>query len=510
VRKAITISAVVLAVLGGGLVSFSAWSGGAVVAQLEQRADELKKLSPNVKIVKQTVERGLFRSTHQVTVQLGCVPAAALDALATSSFDPHPAQPGAAPSGAPPKAGPPIELSIRSVVLHGPLPGLRGVGAASIDSELLVPEAYKTQLQKLIGKQPIVRVHSTIGFGRDLVSDFTLAGVQYAHPQQGSFSSKPLQGRLMGKLPDKPTDASTMLLDIPSMEVSSRGPDGTNVLLKVGRTLSETKVEPRVDPKLWLSPVKSSGVITSIDLSGSPGSSGGTALPTLRAHSDSIKFSSESTLVQGLWSTHSKFSAKGKVNDVSLDKLELSSSLERVHAATYQHLLRTLFDTVLSCEQPGPESIDRLLPALQKDVGALLVYNPEYALDKLAIELLGKRAELSYSAGTRGVTAADATLPVPLLLATKGFVRGQLRVHTGLIEEIAHKVVSYDAPPGTATGVSPQTRSFVNGMIDQFATLGYLAREGDDVVASASIESGQVLLNGKPMALPDLPLPGGP
>jgi len=58
--------------------------------------------------------------------------------------------------------------------------------------------------------------------------------------------------------------------------------------------------------------------------------------------------------------------------------------------------------------------------------------------------------------------------------------------------------------------VSPQTRAFVNGMIDQFATAGYLLREGDNVVASASVEGGQVLVNGTPMALPDFPLPGGP
>jgi hypothetical protein len=365
----------------------------------------------------------------------------------------------------------------------------------------------------VIGKQPLLRVHTTVGFGRELVSDFTVASFQYADPQQGAFGSKAVQGRVMGKLPEKPTDASTMLVDIPGMEVSSRGPDGTNALLKVGRMLSETTVAARADPKLWLAPVKSSGVITSIDLSGSPGSSGGTALPTLRAHSDSIKFSSESTLAQGLWSSHGEFSAKGKVNDVSLDKLEVRSSIKRVHAATYQHLLGTLFDTALSCEKPaGPDTLDTLFPVLQKDVGELLVHNPEYALDKLGVELLGKRAELSYSAGTSGVTAADAAQPVPLLLASKGYVRANVRVHTGLIEEIAHKVVSYDAPPGTATAVSPQTRSFINGMIDQFAQLGYLAREGNDVVASGSVEGGQVLLNGKPVSLPDLalPVPGAP
>lgn len=494
----------VIAVLVGVVVSVAAWSGGAVTARLEQQAQELTKLSPNIKITKQTVERGLFQSTQQFTVQLGCVPPAALDAIAAAGAG------ALAPTSpaTPAKAGAPIELSFRNVISHGPLPGFRGVGVAAIDSELLIPEAHKAQLQKVIGKQPLLRVHTTVGFGRDMVSDFTFAAFQYADPQQGSFGSKAVQGRIMGKLPEKPTDASTMLVDIPGMEVSSRGPDGTNVLLKVGRMLSETTVAARVDPKLWLTPVKSSGVITSIDLSGSPGSSGGTALPTLRAHSDSIKFSSESTLVQGLWSSHGEFSAKGKVNDVSLDKFEVSSSFKRVHAATYQHLLGTLFDTALSCEQPaGADTMEALFPALQKDLGQLMVHNPEYALDKLGVELLGKRAQLSYSAGTSGVTAADVTQPFPLLLAAKGYVRANVRVHTGLIEEIAHKVVSYDAPPGTATSVSPQTRSFINGMIDQFAQLGYLAREGNDVVASAAVEGGQMLLNGKPFSLPDLALP---
>src|SRR4051812_12253469 len=98
-RKAIAITAAAIAVLIGGVVAMAAWSGGAVTERLALSTSDLSKLSPNLKIVKQKVERGLFRSTHEVTVQLGCVPPAALEAL-------HPGA-NTAPRQ-PEKAGPPI------------------------------------------------------------------------------------------------------------------------------------------------------------------------------------------------------------------------------------------------------------------------------------------------------------------------------------------------------------------------------------------------------------------
>jgi uncharacterized protein YdgA (DUF945 family) len=491
-RKTMTTTfVVVVALLVAAVFGVAAWSGGLVTARLEQQGRDLAKLSPNFKLVKQQLSRGLFSSQHEFTVRLGCAPVGLLEGL--------PDAPAVAPA-----ASEPIELGWRDVVHHGPFPAGRSVGVASIDSELVLPKAYQARIEKLIGKRPLLRVHSAIDFTGELVSEFTVAAFNYADPQQGTLALKPIQGRVMGKVPDSDGAAGTYLLDVPSVELQTRLPDGSSARVVLGRLLSETKIGARTDPALWLTPVESSGMLTSLELSGSAGASGGAALPTLRAFYDGIKFSSVATLDKGLWSNTNRLTAKGKVNDVAIDKLELTSSLKRLHAATYQRLLSTMVDTLFSCSAPAkPEVLAALGPTLQKELLALLVHNPEYALDKLAVELSGKRAELSYGFGTEGVSDSDATLPLPLLLADKGFVRAHVRVHLGLIEQVADRIVNYDSAPGQQTP-SAQTSSFVAGMIDQFAQLGYLQREGELVTAAASLQHGQVMLNGKPFALPDL------
>ncbi|MDB4987447.1 MAG: hypothetical protein JWN04_2625 [Myxococcaceae bacterium] len=492
-RKAIAATAAVAALSVGSVLGMAYWLGGVATERLTRETQELVALSPNFKLVEQQTRRGLFSSTHAVTLQLGCLPSSPADKQGDAK--------GAAR---------PIHISWRDVVHHGPFPGGSGVGAAAIDSELLTPRIWQKQLDQLFGKQALVRVHSQIGLRGDLVSEFTLAGLQWSDPAQGGVVTKPLIGRVMGNVRAEPNAAGSYVLDIPRIDVNMHGPDGAALSIAVGRVLVELELAKRADPKLWLRPLKAAGFVSSVVFTGSATGAMGAPTTHARASWDGIKLGTEATLEHGSWSGSYGFTTKGKVNDFAVDKLELAASLKHLEAASFQRALGAAFSTTLSCDRPASaQELEGLLPALQKELVALLVHNPEYALDKLGLDLGDKHAELSYSLGTRGITPANQTTPVPLLLATKGFARANVAVHLALVELLANKLVNYDSKPTQQTPMAA-TSAIVGSFVEKLVRQGYLQRTRDQLQASVAFEAGQLTLNGKPVDAPALVSPFGP
>ena len=497
-RKTVALIAAVPALLVGSVVGVSAWSGRAVVARLTQQTSDLTQAFPAITVIEEKVSHGLFSSTRDLTLQLGCLPA--IPALSTQGK---------------PTAPEPIRLVWRDVVHHGPFPGA-GVGLAIIDSELIAPPAWKARIERIAGKQPLLRVHTAVSFQGAFTSDLTVPSLRYEDPQVGSFATTSVRAQVQGQAAAAGS-ASSYSAEMPGLELTARASDGTSMTLKLGAVSTKTEVAARADPALWLAPTKSSSQVTSLTLLGTgPADS---PIKPVQAVFSELRFAFESELKKGLFSSSNRATAKGRINQVAIDKVELSASLKNIDAKSYQALTHTLLSTMFSCDpQVQQSALFTLLPTLQKELATLLVHNPQYALDTLAFELGGKRAELSYSVGTEGVTASDASLPLPALLLSKGVVRASIKVHTDLIAHALRQAGMLDPSAAAAAGLpsgvggsgSDPTVDFMNGMLDQFVELGYLERDGALVKASASFQGGNVLVNGKPMALPGLGSLAGP
>jgi uncharacterized protein YdgA (DUF945 family) len=482
-HKAVVAAAFVAVVVVGTWMGVALWSGSQATRRLEAQASEWAALSPHAKLVKQQTSSGLFSSTHEATLQLGCLP-------------PSPGQ----------TTRTPLLVSVRSVVHHGPLPG-GGLGVATIDSELLTPSVWRADVEKLIGKQPPLRAHTRVGIRGDVVSQLTLAGVRFHDPEQGGFRSEPVRAELStSALPDDQGNDS-YVLDIPTIDLTVSGPDSSTLQVKVGRVLGELVLGKRVEPKLWLRPQQTTAFVTSVSIDGSVAGAPGKPAVRSRASWDGIKLTSASTLAEGMLTSQASWVTRGKVNDFAIDKVELSSSLKNLDAAALSRVLDALFGATLSCEgsarAPG---LGTIVPALQKELSALIVHNPELAVDNFEIYIGDKRAKLAYSAGTSDIVAADRETPVLLLLAQKGFLRGKLQVHMGLVELLANKLVNYDSKPSQQTSLA-RTSGIVKGVVDNFIRQGYLERAGEEVRVSAAFEHGQLLINGKPRGVPPLSLP---
>jgi hypothetical protein len=200
---------------------------------------------------------------------------------------------------------------------------------------------------------------------------------------------------------------------------------------------------------------------------------------------------------------------KGSVDQLAIDKVELKTSIRRVHAASYDQLISSLLGTALDCDPVAQQAaFAAQFPALRKQLGELLVHDPEYALDSLAIELGGKRAELSYAAGTRGVRAGDLDGDLGQLMLRKGVLRASAKVHFELLVDLMVQAADSMPAGAGAVGLRPGQREqatvFATSMLAPLIQSGYLVHDGDIVQVSAALEAGQLLVNGKPMALPGL------
>ena len=167
-----------------GIVGASAWTGRTVGQRLSQQTHEMKKLLPSFEVVEEKLEHGLFSSTRQVTVKLGCFP------TSLPGVPGLPGLPGALAGGQP--SPQPLQVSWRDEIKHGPFLGSAGFGLASIDSELVLPEKWKAEAKKLTSSDDLLKVHSVVGFDGKVHGDLSLPGVKVAEPELGRFESKPI------------------------------------------------------------------------------------------------------------------------------------------------------------------------------------------------------------------------------------------------------------------------------------------------------------------------------
>ena len=282
-------------------------------------------------------------------------------------------------------------------------------------------------------------------------------------------------------------------------------------------------MQPAADNALWLRATKGTGSIASMEFSGRAPSADGSPGTPFKAVLDQASFSSESKVENDLFSAENSISLRAKVNDFQIDKIETKTGLRRLHAPTYQALMSQVMDTFLSCDAATQQmAFLKLFSDLQARLPELLLHDPEYALDNISIELGGQRASLSYSVGTKGITKSDLSADTPLtaLLFQKAVAKAAAQIQMGLIERTIKAALAMmdnakagavaqpaaAAVPGVpAPGGDPaQMMAFVEMMIGQATAAGYVVREGDLIKTSAAVSNGELSVNGKALALPNL------
>jgi len=461
-RKVIAAAAAVV-LLGVAIVGGATVAGTQAKKRLQAAPQAWQSQLPMLKVLDQHYDRGVFSATHTVSLQIGC-------------------DGGSAAAG-----NAPVVLTLVQHVKHGPLPGWTGVGGAVIDTELVLPEAARKAVAELIGNKPPFSAHTEVGFGGAMHTQFTMPSFRVAGPNGQQVVWQGLSGTLR--------DSGTSLqyeLTMPGFTLATHD-DKMAMQMKLAGLRAHGQVNG--SGSLWLRSGKGEGELGSLEMSVE--GQNGAPVPPIKFAFQQLKFGSENTIDKDLLTSVGRFSAQGSVNDVKLDKIELQASVKRLHAPSYERLVQHMMDTsAAACDMKQAVSPQVMLGELQKDLAALLPFNPEYAIDRFAVETGGKRGELSYAFGIAGATEADAQLPLPVLLMSKA----QLRGHAKLPLEWVQKAV---AQFGSAGGADPAAQAeMVNVMLTKATSEGFVLREGEMLSTQFSLEHGQMLVNGKPVGQP--------
>ena len=488
-KKAVlgVLAAAIALAYGGGT-----WLAGAKVkSSYEAALDEVPKQTALVRVVERSYERGFFGAVSTVTIELGCAAdaAAAVPVPAVKPAeeeDEEEAEEAATPFKA-------VRITFRDTIRHGPLAG-GTLAAATIDSELVFDVKGQAKAEQIFGKARPLTAHTKVAFDGAYTTDLAVAPASLAEEGKARFAWQGAQARI------EMNGARTRVryeLTMPGLDVSDARTGATFKMGKLagkadmdkgdGWVLATGKTEARLDSLEFAAPK---------GLGGAAGGEG-KALPAVLLQN--IDMLAEASIANGLYASTGTVKGTGKIGDTKIDKFEMSSGGRRIHAAGYKKLADAWMQSSAAngCGKGGNKASQAamkvLFDQLAPDLKAMAKYSPEFGLDRMLVEIGGKRGELSYTAGMAGVTDEDLQAPGMALLMKRGVLKASARLPMQWLEQMA--------AAGAGSGQTPPPEMMA-GLVEQGEEKGFVKREGDDVTAQLEYAEGSLKLNGKPLGTP--------
>lgn len=468
--------------LGVAFVGVSAATGRAVTSKLAEQTAHAKAALPQG-AVDERIESGIWTSTRTLTFHMGCPP------------------PGAGQAGAP------LTFRWRDVIQHGPLPGFTSVGLAQIDSSLELPPAYAEHLQTEGGGKWMLKAHTRVGFGGEIDSKLTAPAAKLAAGSDAlQFSA--LDAHVTGKFP---FHAGPLTYDgsFAPFDLQQTSPD-SSFHVTLGRFHLQGQVQLDPAQRGLFMPMRGQGHMTHVLIRGSAPSATTGAPSELAMGFNDVSFTHALQQDKDLWSMQTGMRASSEILGFAIDKLEFNTALRGLHEPSYLKLARSAIEMSSRCDpNGGPQDPSEMLAKMEGDLIAFLSHDPEYSVGPIALEIGGKRAELSYRLGTKGISAQDQGQPLPALLLSKSVGHAEAAVDLPLIDLIAQRLLGQtglqQASAQLPAAANPAaTAIMARAMIEGFVSQGYLTRDGERVKATLDTQGENVLLNGKPFSVADM------
>jgi uncharacterized protein YdgA (DUF945 family) len=485
-KKAVlgTLAAAIAVAYGGS----TWWAGSKVKSSYEAALEELPKQTALVRVIDRKYESGFFGAVSTVTFEFGC---AADTAAAAKPADAKPAEPGeedddeeAEAESAPFK---PVRITVRDTIRHGPIAG-GTLAAATIDSELVLDVKAQAEAEKLFGKAKPLTAHTKVAFNGGYATDLTVAPIKLAEEGKGQFT---WQGAQMRAEMNGARTQVNYSLAMPGLDLTDTR---TGVTLKMGKLAG--KADMNKSEGWILATGKTEARLDSFEFAAPKGlGAGGSGKPLPAVLLQNIDMIADANIKDGLYESIGTIKGTGKVGETKIDKFEMTSGGRRIHAAGYKKLADAWMQSaaINGCKggsKASQAAMQALMEQLAPDLKAMAKYNPELGLDKMLVEIGGKRGEISYTAGMVGVTDEDLKDPGMALLMKRGVLKASVRLPMQWIEQIA--------ATGAESGQTPPPE-MVAGLVEQGEGMGFVKRDGTDITSQVEYSEGSLKINGKPM-----------
>jgi len=446
-----------VAVVVVGWAAATVVSGQRVQAKLESQGPLGEPLDGGLfKVVNSEYRKSFLGAKRTVSVDIGC------------------AQDG--------KPAP--RLIVQQDIQHGPLPGLRAIGAARITTTLVLDSEARARLKEAIGTEELpLEIVTVAGFGGGSRTDVTSPGFSAKNAQAGmQIVLKP-----MAMTMDSAADGNTTLTyDVQGYELQDGR--GTTMVLAGVKGSSQGMA-----PHWYAMGTKADAQIERFEMRVPQSGAKPAFLLT------NMKATSTGTLADDLYSAQTTMTGSAEVAGQKLEDFTMKASMKNLKASAYAKLISTLMQPKLGCDKPGEApamAVKRQMEEMQADMVALLPSNPEFSLDELSVKLEGHKALLSYAVGTQGMTADDLKAGFNPALMAKVKLNAMVETTTGFLQAVAK--------------LANQPHQMVDGMVAQGVERGFLKQEGETIRAVFALDKGEALLNGKPIPLPGLTPPAPP
>ena len=414
--------------------------------------DQMVSHMPYLSIVERDWERGWFTSRQRVTFE------------------------SRLPAGG---EGRP-RFTVHNQVLHGPLLGLSGIGAARVKTSIDLPASMQQEIRDVFGPEPALEAVTRLGFlgggstrltsrGRTVTaedgSEIRYDTVKFTVDFSRDISSYEMDGR-MPRIEIRGTDGQVMVLDRLTLEGEADRIDGYQYLYDSSFDLR----------------------LRALDIEGPQGD-----FRLKDAH-----YTGELDADEGLYAMQLRMGS-GAVEGASVESSGLAIrevhydlTLRHLHAQTVDAIygaMQALYrDAPFEQAEADPEVIDEamsesVLNPLAQHAGALLAHDPELSLDRVGFVTPEGEAVLKGVIRVTGMSEQD--------FQSGGFLAVLGKLQADLTFEI-DAAVADKLPNGeflAQTGVSA----------------GYLVRDEDKLVARIGFRDGALIINGRSQAVP---LPG--
>lgn len=470
------------------------WAGSQVKSRYDTAFDELPKQTALVRVVERNYDRGFLGAVSTVTLEIGCAPDATAAAQKPAAGEEADKDAGEEPEeeadAAPAK---PLRFTIRDTIHHGPLAG-GTLAAATIDSELVLDAKTQADAKKLFGEAKPLSAHTKVAFSGAFTSDLTVAPAKLAEEGKGQMT---WQGAQLHMDVNAARTQVRYDLTMPGFDLNDTR---TGLTMKMGKLTAKADMDSSAG--WFLATGKTEGRLDTLEFA-APKGLGASAgdddtprkpLPTVLLQG--IDLVGGASIKDGLYASEGTLKGAGKIGATKIDKFELTSGARRIHAAGYKKLADAWIQSSAAngCGKGGSKASQAAMSALADqlapDLKAMAKYGPEAGIDKMLVEIDGKRAELSYSVSMAGVTDEDLQSPGTALLLKRGVLKANARLPMQWLEKLAET--------GAESGQTPPPET-VALLVTQGEQSGFVKRDGDDVTAQVEFSDGNLKINGKPL-----------
>ncbi|MFZ5467275.1 MAG: YdgA family protein [Pseudomonadota bacterium] len=340
-----------LAMLLAAAYPLATWMLGKTVEQNLSGLYRQMEASSYLKVVRRDYRRGFYRSTDTVTFELS-----------------------AHPGGAMREGAEPMRLTLRTEILHGPLPGLKTLAAATAESELVLDDATRARLAELMNGQKPLAVHTVYRFDGSGRAEVSSPAFSVAMPADEETPGGKLVWEGMRFLVESDRDMNRYTLAGGAPGLRFEGGDGSAVVMRDLKVEAD-QARPFADvPMFYTGPTKMS--IAEVSVREAFGAA------------DAIRF--------GSMSFEGQVPMQGDYIDIlsriGVEQVDIAGdnygpvhydvSLKHLHARSIASLYAAFMK--MYAHPQAEDMAERMKAEMSDPVMELLRHDPEFSLDRIS------------------------------------------------------------------------------------------------------------------------------